>query len=425
MGTVSIEKSEFLSGILKQRGLPHSVLNAKYHEQEAKIVAQAGRKGAITIATNMAGRGTDIILGGNPEGLAADLLAQRGHEDLFEAPAEEVEACRAEAVKVCAEEKGYVIEAGGLHIIGTERHESRRIDNQLRGRSGRQGDPGSTRFYLSLEDDLMRLFGGDRISAMMDRLNVPEEEAIEHGLVTRAIEGAQRKVEVYHFNIRKQVLEYDDVMNKQREIIYGERRKVLEGADMRANVLGMIKRVISDLAEQFTNPQVQRDEWDIQGLMTAVADYIPLLGTLPRDEIAGMVSPEAIRAHLTESAIAAYEAKEATMQPEMLRQIERFLLLRIFDAKWIEHLHDIDALRDAIGLRAYGQKDPLQEYKREAYELFQNLLGAIQHDVVRQVFHAQVVYDVPPPPMAIHNMVLQGPEGIEPFDPTAEESTNA
>jgi len=187
----------------------------------------------------------------------------------------------------------------------------------------------------------------------------------------------------------------------------------------------MIKRVISDLAEQFTNPQVQRDEWDIQGLMTAVADYIPLLGTLPRDEIAGMVSPEAIRAHLTESAIAAYEAKEATMQPEMLRQIERFLLLRIFDAKWIEHLHDIDALRDAIGLRAYGQKDPLQEYKREAYELFQNLLGAIQHDVVRQVFHAQVVYDVPPPPMAIHNMVLQGPEGIEPFDPTAEESTNA
>ncbi|MBO9539155.1 preprotein translocase subunit SecA [bacterium] len=426
VGTVSIEKSEFLSSILKERGLPHSVLNAKFHEQEAKIVAQAGRAGGITIATNMAGRGTDIILGGNPEGLTGELLVAAGYEDPTQAPAEAVIKAREEATRVCADEKAQVIQAGGLHIIGTERHESRRIDNQLRGRAGRQGDVGTTRFFLSLEDDLMRLFGGDRISKMMDRLNVPEEEAIEHGLVTRAIEGAQRKVEVYHFNIRKQVLEYDDVMNKQREIIYAERRKVLEGADMRENVLGMIKRVVSDLCDQFTNPQLQRDEWDFQGLMQGMADYIPLMGAIPQAEIEELVSPEAIKQHLTDAAIAAYEAKEATMQPEMLRQIERMLLLRVFDQKWIEHLHDIDALRDGIGLRAYGQKDPLQEYKREAYELFQNLLGAIQHDIVRQVFHVQVVYDMPQPePMHIHNMVLQGPDGVEAYDPAAEESKNA
>ncbi|HEY9898128.1 MAG TPA: preprotein translocase subunit SecA [Pantanalinema sp.] len=426
VGTVSIEKSEFLSSILKERGLPHSVLNAKFHEQEARIVAQAGRAGGITIATNMAGRGTDIILGGNPEGLTGDLLVEAGYADPTEAPAEAVLRAREEASRVCADEKARVIAAGGLHIIGTERHESRRIDNQLRGRAGRQGDPGTTRFFLSLEDDLMRLFGGDRISKMMDRLNVPEEEAIEHGLVTRAIEGAQRKVEVYHFNIRKQVLEYDDVMNKQREIIYAERRKVLEGADMRANVVGMIKRVVSDLCDQFTNPQLQRDEWDVQGLMQGMADYMPLLGGIPASEIDALVSPEAIKQHLTEAAIAAYEAKEATMEPDMLRQIERMLLLRVFDQKWIEHLHDIDALRDGIGLRAYGQKDPLQEYKREAYELFQNLLGAIQHDIVRQAFHVQVVYDMPQSaPMPIHNMVLQGPDGVEAYDPAAEESKNA
>ncbi len=423
VGTVSIEKSEYLSEILKQRGIPHNVLNAKYHEQEAKIVAQAGRLGAVTIATNMAGRGTDIILGGNPEGLTGDLLVERGYEDPTMAPPEEVIKAREEAVRICADEKARVIEAGGLHIIGTERHESRRIDNQLRGRAGRQGDPGSTRFFLSLEDDLMRLFGGDRIAKMMDRMNVPEEEAIEHGLVTRAIEGAQRKVEVYHFNIRKQVLEYDDVMNKQREIIYKERRLVLEGADMRANVLGMIKRVVKDLCEQYVNPQVQRDEWDIEGLMQALAEYVPLMGTMPRDEVESLVGSEAILRHLTETAIAAYEAKEATMDPEMLRQIERHFLLTIFDQRWIEHLHDIDALRDGIGLRAYGQKDPLQEYKREAFDLFQSLLAAIQHDVVRHVFHVQVIYDVPQaPPMAIHNMVLQGPEGVEPFDPSAEEN---
>ncbi len=413
VGTVSIEKSEFLSEILKQRGVPHSVLNAKYHEQEAKIVAQAGRLGAITIATNMAGRGTDIILGGNPQGLAMDMLLDKGINPA-EAPEAELQAAIEEATRICAEEKRKVLEMGGLHIIATERHESRRIDNQLRGRAGRQGDPGTTRFYLSLEDDLMRLFGGDRISKLMDRMNVPEEEAIESGLVTKAIEGAQRKVEVYHFNIRKQVLEYDNVMNKQREIIYAERRKVLEGADMQANVQQMIKRVMEDLVDQYANSNVSRDEWDFHGLHASAADYAPLLGQISVKEFEDCPSPEALKSFMVEQALDAYQAKEATMGAEMMRQIERYLMLRIIDSKWIEHLHDIDALRDGIGLRAYGQKDPLREYQREAYDLFQDLLKAIQHDLIKQAFHIQVVYDVPPmaPPM-IHNMAAFGPEGID------------
>ncbi len=413
VGTVSIEKSELLSELLKQRGVPHAVLNAKYHEQEAKIVAQAGRLGAITIATNMAGRGTDIILGGNPQGLAMDMLIDKGINPA-EAPESELQAAIEEATRICADEKKKVLEMGGLHIIATERHESRRIDNQLRGRAGRQGDPGTTRFYLSLEDDLMRLFGGDRISKLMDRMNVPEEEAIESGLVTKAIEGAQRKVEVYHFNIRKQVLEYDNVMNKQREIIYAERRKVLEGADMQANVEQMVKRVMEDLADQYASAHVNRDEWDLHGLHLAAGDYAPLLGQLDVKEFEDCPSAEALKTFMVEQAIDAYQAKESTMGPEMMRQIERYLMLRIIDSKWIEHLHDIDALRDGIGLRAYGQKDPLREYQREAYDLFQDLLKAIQHDLVKQAFHIQVVYDVPPmaPPM-IHNMATFGPDGID------------
>jgi preprotein translocase subunit SecA len=413
VGTVSIEKSEVLSEVLKQRGVPHSVLNAKYHEQEAKIVAQAGRLGAITIATNMAGRGTDIILGGNPQGLAMDMLLDKGINPA-EAPEAELQAAIEEATRICAEEKRKVLEMGGLHIIATERHESRRIDNQLRGRAGRQGDPGTTRFYLSLEDDLMRLFGGDRISKLMDRMNVPEEEAIESGLVTKAIEGAQRKVEVYHFNIRKQVLEYDNVMNKQREIIYAERRKVLEGADMQAHVQQMIKRVMEDLVDQYANTNVSRDEWDFQGLHANAAAYAPLLGQISVKEFEDCPSPEALKSFMVEQALDAYQAKEATMGAEMMRQIERYLMLRIIDSKWIEHLHDIDALRDGIGLRAYGQKDPLREYQREAYDLFQDLLKAIQHDLIKQAFHIQVVYDMPPmaPPM-IHNMATFGPEGID------------
>ncbi|MBM3266233.1 MAG: preprotein translocase subunit SecA [Candidatus Sericytochromatia bacterium] len=404
VGTVSIEKSEALSAILKLRGVPHTVLNAKFHEQEARIVAQAGRVGAVTIATNMAGRGTDIILGGNPEGLVNDLLLAKGHATPFEAPVEELKAAREHAYKQWEVDREKVVSVGGLHIIGTERHESRRIDNQLRGRAGRQGDPGSSRFYLALDDDLMRLFGGDRIARMMERLQVPDDEAIEHGLVTRAIENAQRKVEVYHFNIRKQVLEYDDVMNKQREIIYAERRKVLEGADMRENLVEMIRRTAEHLTLQFVNPGLHRDEWDLAGLLGAVGGLSPLLArNLTMEELDGRQA-EDLKAYLFEQIKMAYEAKEETVGPEMMRQLERFLMLRIIDQYWIQHLHDMDALREGIGLRAYGQKDPLQEYKREAFETFQDLLRAIQHDLVAQVFHVQVVYDVPPPALPVHHM---------------------
>ncbi|MBI6545265.1 MAG: preprotein translocase subunit SecA, partial [Cyanobacteria bacterium NC_groundwater_1444_Ag_S-0.65um_54_12] len=317
--------------------------------------------GAVTIATNMAGRGTDIILGGNPAGLAADLLAAKGYQDSAAAPPEVVQEVQAEAFRICETQKQQVLTAGGLHIIGTERHESRRIDNQLRGRSGRQGDPGSSRFYLALDDDLMRLFGGDRIARMMERLQVPDDEAIEHGLVTRAIENAQRKVEIYHFNIRKQVLEYDDVMNKQREIIYAERRKVLEGVDMRANVLEMVRRTTGNLVEQFVNPALHVDEWDIAGLHQAVGSLSPLLGrNVTLEELRGR-GVEDLKSHLLEQVNLAYEVKEQSVTPEMMRQLECFLMLRIIDQRWIQHLHDMDALREGIGLRAYGQKDPLQE----------------------------------------------------------------
>ncbi|MBU6428683.1 MAG: preprotein translocase subunit SecA, partial [Cyanobacteria bacterium REEB65] len=409
VGTVSIEKSESLANILKRRGVPHTVLNAKFHEQEARIVAQAGRFGAVTIATNMAGRGTDIILGGNPESLAIDLLLERGFQGPEDAPPEEFEKARQEAYAICNDERDKVLKAGGLHIIGTERHESRRIDNQLRGRSGRQGDPGSSRFYLALDDDLMRLFGGDRIARMMERLKVPEEEAIEHGLVTRAIENAQRKVELYHFNVRKQVLEYDDVMNKQREILYAERRKVLEGADMRENIHEMIRRTLESLTDQYVNSGLHPDEWDLPGLREAIGGMSPLLArNLTLEELRGR-GVDDLKAHLVEQVQLAYEVKENAVGAETMRRLEDFLMLRIIDQRWIEHLHDMDALREGIGLRAYGQKDPLQEYKREAFDTFQDLLRTIQVDFVHQAFNVQVVYDLPPP-VQVRRMHASGPE---------------
>ncbi|MEB3328424.1 MAG: preprotein translocase subunit SecA, partial [Candidatus Sericytochromatia bacterium] len=405
VGTVSIEKSEYLSELLKEMGIPHNVLNAKYHEQEAKIIAQAGQKGAVTIATNMAGRGTDIILGGNPEFMAKDFLVQLGlepypYEDLTRALlrkdtewADKVHAEKFaeldaatytrikeaiyEFVDTCKEGGREVVEIGGLHCIGTERHESRRIDNQLRGRAGRQGDPGSSKFFLSLEDDLMRLFGGDRLKTLMDKMQAEDDMDITSGMVTRSIEGAQRKVEVYHFNIRKQVLEYDDVMNNQRKIVYAERRKVLEGEDMRPVVTRMIEKMVRDTTAEFAHPGVPVQEWDLAGLIATLGEAIPLLRMLTPAELEGMGS-DALAGHLAEQALNAFEAKEATMEPELMRQLERQVLLRIIDQRWISHLHDIDTLRENIGLRAYGQKDPLLEYKREAYSTFQALMRSIQ-----------------------------------------------
>ncbi|MGE5707283.1 MAG: SEC-C metal-binding domain-containing protein, partial [Bacteroidota bacterium] len=417
VGTISIEKSEYLSELLKQRGIPHNVLNAKYHEQEARIVAQAGRYGAVTIATNMAGRGTDIILGGNFEGMVMDALAKQGVTDLAEASEEAVMAAREEALKVFNEEREKVVALGGLHIIGTERHESRRIDNQLRGRAARQGDPGSTHFFLSLEDDLMRLFGGDRISKLMDRMKVEEDMAIEAGMVTRAIANAQRKVEIYHFNIRKQVLEYDDVMNQQRAIIYRDRRKVLEGENLRPLAMKMIEKYVTDTVESFIHPQTHRDDWDIEGVRAALAGNIPLLAHVTKEELDALGYDE-IKRHLADAARTAYESKESIMDPEMLRQIERYLLLRIIDTKWIDHLHDMDVLREGIGLRAYGQKDPLIEYKREAYDAFMSLMASIQHDFVAQIFHVQVVYNAPEPTMPRISNVHTSDEGEEEQDST-------
>ena len=449
VGTISIEKSEYLGGLLAEMGIPHHVLNAKFHESEAKIIAQAGQKGAVTIATNMAGRGTDIILGGNSEFMAKDFLIQLGlepypYEDLTRAllrkdtawadkvhaekfqeldqdTYDKIKANIYKFVDDCKAGGKEVVEIGGLHCIGTERHESRRIDNQLRGRAGRQGDPGSSKFFLSLEDDLMRLFGGDRIKTLMDKMQAEDDMDITSGMVSRSIEGAQRKVEVYHFNIRKQVLEYDDVMNNQRKIVYAERRKVLEGEDMRPVVLRMIEKFVRDTTQEFANPGVPVVEWDLAGLLATLGDVIPLMKMITNAELEGLGS-EVLATHLVEQAVSAYEAKEATMDLEMMRNIERQILLRIIDQKWISHLHDIDALRESIGLRAYGQKDPLLEYKREAYETFQALMRAIQADFITQIFHMQVVYEPPPSPF---EMIMPEFFGADEADIAAMESPEA
>ncbi|MHB8170275.1 MAG: preprotein translocase subunit SecA [Thermincolia bacterium] len=348
VGTISIERSELLSSMLKKRGVKHQVLNAKYHDKEAEIVAAAGQPGAVTIATNMAGRGTDIVLG---EGVANQ---------------------------------------GGLHIIGTERHESRRIDNQLRGRAGRQGDPGASRFYISLEDDLMRLFGSDNISAIMDKLGMEEDEPIEHGLITRSIEAAQKKVENRNFDTRKHVLQYDDVMNQQREIIYQQRRQVLTGGALKESIQEMISTLIGEALEIYCNNGVHPEEWDLEGLLEHGEQlYLPNHGLKPED-IEGMGRGE-LGDVLEEKALAFYDAKEEQLGSETMRELERVVMLRIVDDKWMDHLDAMDQLRQGIGLRAYGQKDPLVEYKFEGYQMFQNMISSIQEDVVRYIFRMNVV----------------------------------
>ncbi|NMB24211.1 MAG: preprotein translocase subunit SecA [Firmicutes bacterium] len=353
LGTISIEKSEMLSDMLKKRGIPHSVLNAKHHEREAEIVKEAGQRGTVTIATNMAGRGTDIILG---EG---------------------------------------VNELGGLHILGSERHESRRIDNQLRGRSGRQGDAGSSRFYVSLEDDLMRLFGSERVGAIMDRLGWAEDEAIEHPQISRAIEGAQKKLEAYHFDMRKQVLEYDDVMNQQRETIYGQRHIVLRDQNLRENILDMLKRQVDMALDRYADEKTFAEDWDLAGLANHVAVLANHTIKIEETELQGK-EREAIRQLLEERLLAAYAEREAQLGSEELRELERIVLLRVMDSKWMEHLRAMDDLREGIGLRAYGQRDPLMEYKFEAYEMFQAMMDEMQEDVVQLLFRVQLVREEQP-----------------------------
>jgi preprotein translocase subunit SecA len=361
VGTVSIENSEYLSELLKRRGINHQVLNAKFHEQEAHIVAEAGRLQSVTIATNMAGRGTDIILGGTMED--RDL---RHWED----------------------EHNHVVELGGLHIIGTERHESRRIDNQLRGRAGRQGDPGSTRFYVSFEDDLMRRFAPDWLPGMLAKLGMEEDVPIESGMVTKALENAQTKVEGHNFDIRKHVVEYDDVMNVHRYTIYEERDKVLEGADMRTNVFGMVEEELQDLvASQL--PRRQEETWDRELLVDEIRGIFPLQGAAA-EEIFNSNSAEDIEALVLDEAEAAYDEREREFGPETMRLLERLLLLQTIDRLWLEHLTAMDEMRQGIGLQAYGQQDPLVAYKREAHDMWGQLLANIRHTIARAIFHVSV-----------------------------------
>ncbi|WP_295631395.1 preprotein translocase subunit SecA [uncultured Mitsuokella sp.] len=348
IGTTSITQSEELSAILRKHGIPHNVLNAKFHEKEAEIIAGAGQKGAVTIATNMAGRGTDIKLG---EG---------------------------------------VPELGGLFIIGTERHESRRIDNQLRGRAGRQGDPGASRFYLSLEDDLLRLFASDRISGIMDKLGMDEDEPIEHKLITNSIEHAQKKVEARNFDIRKHVLEYDDVMNQQREVMYGERRKILFGENLRENIMGMVKHIIRAEMDQYANADLYPEEWQLDGLIEDAEKIYAPQGRLKKEELAAM-SRDELQETLENLAEEGYHSRELLFGEENMRELEKVVMLRVVDNKWMEHLDHMDMLRDGINLRAYGQRNPLVEYKIEALDMFEEMEAAIQDQIASLMYHVSII----------------------------------
>ena len=400
VGTISIEKSERLSALLSREGVPHQVLNAKYHEKEAEIIAQAGRLGAVTIATNMAGRGTDIVLGGNPEYIARQKLRSLGYDpsvifaatergpsnvpEVLEAR-EKYREILAEVKKETDAEHEKVVALGGLHIIGTERHESRRIDNQLRGRAGRQGDPGSSRFYVSLEDDLMRLFGGEMITKWMERLGWEEDVPIEHPRLSRSIEMAQKRVEARNFDIRKQVLEYDDVMNKQREVIYKERRRVLEGTDLKPVILDMIHEVIKGLVDAYAGEKVHPDEWDLEGLLNQLEIVFGFKFNMSEEQLRSR-GRNSLLADLYEIARTAYDEKEKLIGADEMRALERFIMLRIVDAKWMDHLEAMDDLREGIGLRAYGERNPLIEYKMEAFDLFNSMIAGIREDTVRWVF---------------------------------------
>ncbi len=378
VGTISIEKSERLSAMLKRRGIPHQVLNAKYHEKEAEIIALAGQKNAVTIATNMAGRGTDIVLG---EG---------------------------------------VVDLGGLHVLGTERHESRRIDNQLRGRSGRQGDPGSSQFYLSLGDDLLRLFGSDRIGWVMDRFNFPEDIPIQHPIINKSIENAQRQVESRNFEVRKHVLEYDDVMNKQREVIYKKRTFILEQNDLKEDAVDAIKSTVSGIVDLFVSPTDYSADWDL-GELGKFLESVFAKNLLNANEVKEKLQSERLRCQdlkdmLQEQALLAYENREHELSAEILRKLEKLVMLNVYDNRWREHLLEMDYLKEGIGLRAYGQRDPVVEYKHEAYNLFKSLVDEIRLDIVKLLFNAKVVVKGPESDrekeMAVKDVKTRGPSDV-------------
>ncbi|HJU57937.1 MAG TPA: preprotein translocase subunit SecA [Actinomycetota bacterium] len=400
VGTVSIEKSETLSTLLNRRGIQHHVLNAKNHEKEAMIVAQAGRLGSVTVATNMAGRGVDILLGGNPEYLARQEMAAREWDNdrylLFEMEPEERDAYEAEYEPIYQKFKQHtdaeheeVVAVGGLYVLGTERHESRRIDNQLRGRSGRQGDPGESLFYLSLEDDLMRMFASDRIGSIMERLKWPEDEPITAKMVTKAVEGAQRQIEELNFERRKNVLKYDDVMNTQRQVIYEEREQLLSGEDFKDQALRMVDEVVRRSVHDLAPEEIFNEEWDLDLVLAGLTEVFPT--TITREELEEMVSTAELEQRAVEDALDRYEAKEQALGSQTMRELERLVLLNITDTKWREHLYEMDYLQEGIHLRAYGQKDPLTEYRREAHLMFEELTEAIQSEFVRYIYRVQLV----------------------------------
>jgi preprotein translocase subunit SecA len=389
VGTVSVEKSEVLSTLLRRRGIAHETLNAKFHEKEAGIVAQAGRSGAVTIATNMAGRGTDILLGGNPAGLASEILHKR---DLNPAEVDKAtwEAALEEARRITDADHEKVVQAGGLHIIGTERHESRRIDNQLRGRAARQGDPGSSRFYLSLDDDLMKRFASERVAGLMDRLGLEDDVPIESRLVSKTIESAQTRVEGFNFDIRKRVVEFDDVINKQRETIYAERDKVLRNEDLTETVREFLDAEMEALADQYAG-SASASEWSLEGLAVALrAMGLDGPGTSEAELDEAATSREALVAHLRELADERLVAREAEHGEEVWSQVERFVLLRTIDSLWVEHLTEVDDMRRGIGLRGYAQQDPLNEFRREAYRLYEELGDLIRRNVAGSIFKVTV-----------------------------------
>ncbi|NLM07176.1 MAG: preprotein translocase subunit SecA [Tissierellia bacterium] len=404
VGTISIEKSEILSKMLKKERIAHEVLNAKQHEREAEIVSQAGRLGAVTIATNMAGRGTDIVLGGNPEAMAKNDLKKKGYDDevityvdgFYVTDDEEILEARklyqelhAEYKKETDENGEKVVAVGGLAIIGTERHESRRIDNQLRGRAGRQGDPGESVFYLSLEDDLMRLFGGDRVSSIIETMNFPEDEPLQHGLLTKTIESAQMKVEGNNFATRKHVLKYDDVMNQQRNTIYGERRKVLEGMDLSPQIKGMIRELIESAIEIRSGGAEYPEEWDIAGIDEYLKDIFNVGNSIMKQLDYKTMTKDQVEDKLEEIADALYENKVKEFGEEKFREVERIIMLQVVDSKWMDHIDAMDQLRQGIGLRAMGQRDPVIAYQNEGFDMFEEMNYSIREDTVKLLYRVQ------------------------------------
>jgi preprotein translocase subunit SecA len=416
VGTVSVENSEKLSQLLRRRGVAHSVLNAKYHAKEAEIVAQAGRKGAVTVATNMAGRGTDVVLGGNPEFLAKAELRQRGlteeeHGDDYYKALEEILPAWEEA---CDKESDEVVAAGGLYVLGTERHESRRIDNQLRGRSGRQGDPGESRFYLSLQDDLMRRFRSGAVEAVMERLGLPDDVPIESKMVSRQIKGAQTQIEAQNAEIRKNVLKYDEVMDKQRQVVYAERKRVLDGEDLHEQVQHMLDDTVEAYVRGAT-AEGYAEEWDLDQLWSSLKQLYPVGITVDEliEESGGEkanLDPEFMIAQLREDMHAAYANREEALGTEPMRELERQVLLAVIDRKWREHLYEMDYLQEGVGLRAYAQRDPLVEYQREGFDMFAQMMDGIKEEAVGFLFNLEVQVEAPAEPAPVPLTV--GPIGM-------------